>query len=233
MTSDEFQQEFNCSFEAAIKGAIFSSEIALARKEKRITIVPYDPILKVYTVWDLGKGANMAIGFYQRSFNQIRKIDYWEGEGNDSLPQAISMVTNKPYVYGGHFAPHDIATVDLSTGVTRIETADKLGIKFRTVPMLKVEERINAGKLMFNRLWVDENKCSLWLENIAQYQREWDNKKGMFKDIPLHDFASHGADEYTYAAVIEKEMVNDDMEVVLRIEENRYNRIVARQDYGI
>ena len=232
MTPDEFQQEWYCSFEAAIKGAIFSEELSTARKEKRITIVSYDTSQKVFTVWDLGKGANMAVGFYQRNFNQVKKIDYWEGEGNDSLPQSIAKIMNKPYVYGGHFAPHDIGTVDMSTGVTRIETAEKLGIKFQIVPRLSVDERINAAKLMFGRLWVDEIKCSLWLENIAQYQREWDNKKGMFKDNPLHDFASHGADEFTYAAVIEKEMI-DDRENLAHMEQNRYERISAVKDYGL
>ena len=53
MTSDEFQQEWDCSFEAAIKGAYYAMELA-QRKEKCITLVPYDKALKVHTVWDLG-----------------------------------------------------------------------------------------------------------------------------------------------------------------------------------
>mgnify|MGYP001583682020 CR=1 FL=1 len=233
MTSDEFQQEWYCSFEAAIKGAIFADELAQARKDKRITIVPYDTSLPVFTVWDLGKGANMAIGFYQRSFEQVRKIDYWEGQGNDSLPEAIKVVKNKPYVYGGHFAPHDIVAVDLSTGKTRLETAEELGISFEKVPKLEVNDRINAGKLMFSRLWVDENKCEKWLENIGQFQREWDAIKGMFRDNPLHDFASHGADEYTYAAVIEKNMINTKINEERQILINRFEREQAKNDYGL
>ena len=210
MTQEEFDQEWYCSFESAVKGAIFAKALALARKERRIGGVPHDASQKVFTVWDLGKGANMAVGFYQRSFNQVKKIDYWEGSGNEGLPTAIKVVLEKSYVYGGHFAPHDINAIDLSTGKTRIEAAKKLGIDFKVVPMMRVNERINAGQLMFSKLWIDENKCIRWLDAISQYQREWDEKLGKFKDEPLHNWASHGADEFTYAAIIENQMVGDD-----------------------
>src|SRR3990167_39315 len=83
MTADEFQQEWNCSFEAAIKGAVFASELLEMRKSKRIGIVPYDKALKVHTVWDRGVGANLVIGFYQKSFGQLKRIDTWQGSGND------------------------------------------------------------------------------------------------------------------------------------------------------
>jgi len=210
MTRDEFAQEWYCSFEAAIKGAIYGSELALARKDGRIGIVPYDRRLKVYTVTDLGKGPNMATGFYQASFGQVKMIDCWEGQGSDGIPSLITMLQRKPYAYGKHFVPHDIQTTDLITEESRLKTAETLGIRFDIVPKMSVEDGIHAGKLMFDRLWIDEGKCGAFLDSISQYKYEWDEKRGMFKDTPLHDWTSHHADQLRYAAVVEGEFTNDE-----------------------
>lgn len=209
ITQEEFDQEWYLSTEAAIKGAYYAKEIAQARRDGRIGVVTHDPALQVYTVWDLGKGQNMAVGFYQRVFGQLRKIDYLEGEGNEGLPQVIARVRNKPYVYAGHFAPHDIEATDLSTGKTRIETARGLGINFQIIPRMSVDDGIDAGKRAFSHLWVNEATCGLWLDAITNYHREWDDKRGMFKEVPFHDWSSHGGDEWRYAAIVEERMDNE------------------------
>jgi len=209
MTIDEFNQEFYCSFEAAVQGAIYMRELGEAKLQKRIGIVPHDRILKVHTVWDLGKGANMAIGFFQRSFNQVRLIDVWNGAENEALPQAIVVIQRKNYVYGKHFAPHDIKATDLSTGKTRKETARLLGINFDEVPDIGIENGINAAKLFWSHLWIDAVRCTPFLDAISQYRREWDENRGMWKDKPYHDFSSHYADMLRYAAIVEDRMIND------------------------
>lgn len=100
MTQDEFDQEWYCSFEAAVKGAHYAREIALARAQGRIKRVPYDPALKVHMVSDLGVGQRFSSGFYQKSGSEVRKIDYWEGTEKDGIPQAVKAAKDKPYVYG-------------------------------------------------------------------------------------------------------------------------------------
>jgi len=209
MTQDEFDQEWYLSPTAAIRGAIYGREITRARQDGRIGVVPYDTSCKVYTVWDLGKGPNMAVGFYQNNFGQVRKIDYWEGSGNEGLPEAIREVLRKPYVYGKHFAPHDIKATDISTGVTRKQTASKLGIDFEEVPDIGIENGINAAKLLFSRLFIDEKKCAFWLDAVSQYRYDYDEQRATFRLQPLHDWTSHGADELRYAAVIEGQMIDD------------------------
>jgi phage terminase large subunit len=209
MSADEFAQEFYCSFDASIKGAYYAQEIAEARHAGRVKPFAYDRALLVHTVWDLGKGPNMAVGFYQRSGTEVRKIDYWEGSGDEALPDAIRILQAKSYVYGKHFVPHDIEVVELGSGVSRLETAKKLGVNFEIVPKLSVQDGIDAAKRMWPRLWVNETNCQLWLDAIAQYRREWDDRRGMFKDTPLHDWTSHGADEFRYAAVMEEKMRNE------------------------
>lgn len=213
MTQEEFDQEWYCSFEAAIRGAYYARPLAEMRKEGRIKVVPYDPVLKVHTVWDLGVGKNLAIGFYQRVSNEVRMVDFWEGSEKDGMPQAVKALQEKPYVYGKHFAPHDIRAVEQGTGVTKLETAKKLGITFEIVPNIGVDNGINAGKLLCSRLWVDEKRCERWLDAIAQYKQEWDEKRNMFKEEPYHDWTSHAADVHRYAAVVEQRMSNEEPKI--------------------
>jgi len=223
MTQDEFNQEWYCSFEAAVKGAYYSKELSKAREQNRITELFYDEYLKVHTVWDLGIGSKMAIGFYQRDSGKMRMIDYWEGEESEGIPQAIKVLQGKDYIYGKHFAPHDIMAKDISTGKTRHETAKHYGIKFDVVPKLDIDDGINAGRLMFARLWIDEPNCKEWLSKMAQYHQEWDEKRGMFLEKPYHDFSSHSADVHRYAAVVENQMTNEETESIASILANRDN----------
>ncbi len=209
MTQDEFNQEWFNSFEAAIRGSYYGEQLALARKEGRIKLVPYDRALNVHTVWDLGVGPALGIGFFQRVAREVHLIDYWEGEGNQGISDGIEVVKKKSYIYGKHFAPHDINAKEEMTGKTRIDSAKALGIKFEVVPKISVDNGIDRGKLMFGRLWINIDKCENWIDLISQYKREWDDDKKMFKEIPYHDFTSHGADVLRYAAIIEDKMTND------------------------
>jgi len=211
MTPDEYAQEYLCSFEAAIKGAYYSKELSDARKQGRIKLVPYDPALKVHLVSDLGVGQNFATGFYQRTGGETRMIDYWEGENTDGIPQAIKAFQNKPYIYGKWFLPHDAEANSIDTGKTRVQTIKDLwaGIETEIVPKLSVDDGIAKGKLMFPHLWIDEQNCERFLDYIAQYQQEWDDKKGMYKENPRHDFTSHAGDVHRYASVIEDKMTNE------------------------
>ncbi len=209
MTQEEFDQEWYCSFEAAIKGAYYAKEIGELRKTGRYKVVPYDTALKVHTVWDLGVGQKLAIGFYQASMNERRMIDYWEGSNTDGIPQAVKAIKDKPYVYGKHFAPHDIKATEIGTGKTRLETARSLGINFSVIQDIGVDNGINAGKLFFARLWVDSNNCSYWLDAVSQYKQQWDDNRGMFLPKPYHDWTSHPADVHRYAAIVEGQMTNE------------------------
>jgi len=209
MTQAEYDQEWYLSPTAAIKGAYYGKEVDAAQREGRIRMVPYDPALKVHDVWDLGKGPKMAVGLFQRFGRAVQMIDYVQGKESDGIPQIIKVLQEKPYVWGKHFAPHDVRATDLGTGKTRLETAAALGWKFEIVPEMSVDDGINAGRLLFPRLWIDDTKCQLFIDAIGQYRQEWDEKRGMFRDIPLHDWTSHPADMYRYAAIVEEQMTNE------------------------
>lgn len=200
------------AFEAIIEGSYYGVEIGRMEREGQIAVVPWDKALKVHTVWDLGIGSNLVVGFYQRTREgQLRKIDYWQGSGSDGMPEAIKAILNKPYIYGYHFGPHDLGTTEIATGKNRIDTARELGIQFRTAPDVSVDEGINAAQVTLGTMIVDKERCKEWIRAMKNYCREWDEKHGTYKDKPLHDWASHGADEFRYASLVAREMTNDIM----------------------
>lgn len=207
MLQSEYDQEWYLSPSAAIKGAYYGKLLEQAIKEKRVGVVPYDPALPVYDVWDLGKGPRMSVGMFQRFGRQVSMIDYHQGIESDGLPQVIAALKTRPYVWGKHFAPHDVRATDIGTGKTRLETAAALQWPFEVVPEIGVDDGINAGRLLFPRLWVDEHKCQHFLDAIGEYKQEWDEKRGMFRDVPFHNWASHPADMFRYAAVVEDQMM--------------------------
>lgn len=208
MTEDAFQQELYCSFDASVKGAYYATQISDARSEGRIKPVPYDSSLLVYTVWDLGISDAMGIGFYQKDGPQIRMIDYFEDQGK-GLPYYFNILKEKGYLYGSHFAPHDINQRELSTGQTRLDTARALGITFNVVPQVPVQDGIDAGRRVFTKVIFDADKTNDFIDLLARYTKKFDDKKGIFLDKPLHNEASHAADVHRYMALVESNFSND------------------------
>jgi phage terminase large subunit len=200
MTQAEFDQEWFLSPEAAIKGAIYGTELAAARKEGRICRVPYDPALPVDTDWDLGIGDAMSIWFSQSTRSgEVRLIDYYETT-DDGLPQVADMLGRRGYSYGKHWAPHDIMVRELGTGKSRLEVAAGFGLKFEVTPRIhgaagmEVEEGIRALRLLLPRCWFDADKCAAGLEALLHYRRDFNTRLQEFKPGPVHDWSSHAAD---------------------------------------
>lgn len=210
MTSDEFAQEFECSFEASVRGAIYSKELEAARSSGRITSVPYDPSLPVDTDWDLGISDFMSIWFSQSlRTGEVRLIDYYENSG-EGFPHYVKVLQAKGYAYGKHWAPHDIMVRELSSGRSRQEVAASMGIRFEIMPRIhdsaagEVEEGIHAARMFLSRCWFDAEKCRYGLESLMHYRREYNQRLNEFKASPVHDSASHGADAFRGLAVRHK-----------------------------
>lgn len=201
MTEDEFQQEFECSFSASMRGSIYGKQLEAVEQAGRITHVPYQPELPVETTWDLGVGDATAIWFTQRLRNgEVHVIDYYEASG-EGLPHFIHVLQTKGYVYGKHFGPHDLAARELGTGKSRLEVAARLGVKFELVPDIGLEDGIQAARLLLQRTWFDAQRCREGLAALRAYRRQWDTRLGEFKAAPVHNWASHAADAFRYLAV--------------------------------
>jgi hypothetical protein len=201
MGEDRYEQEFECSFEAAIQGAYYAAEMKEAMDEGRICAVPYDKSLSVVTAWDLGIGDSTAIWFAQYAGREIRIIDYYENSGV-GLDHYAKVLADKGYHYTRHVLPHDARVKELGSGKSRIETLANLGIKdVQIAPSLAVEDGIQAVRSMIGRTWFDAEKCERGIEALRQYRREFDDKLKTWRGRPLHDWTSHGADAMRYLAI--------------------------------
>lgn len=197
MTADEYAQEFECSFEASVKGAVYAREVAAAREQGRIGVVPYDPALLVSTDWDLGIDDAMAIVFSQVSpTGEVRIIDYYEHSGV-GLDHYAKVLREKPYAYDTHYAPHDIAVRELTSGRSRLETARSLGLHFAVSPRVQnIAERIYAARSIFPLSYFDANRCARLLECLQHYRWKERTQDATGNALPVHDWASHGADAF-------------------------------------
>lgn len=200
MTEDQYAQEFECSFDAAVVGAYYGKLIQTAEQENRITRVPWEPAVPVHTAWDLGIGDSTAIWFCQQVGKEVRLIDYYESSGV-GLDHYAKHLKEKPYVYGDHLLPHDAEVKELGSGKSRVEVLASLGIRTRIVPKLSVDDGIQAVRTLLPRCWFDAEKCARGIEALRQYRREYDDKLRAFKARPLHDWTSHAADAFRYLAV--------------------------------
>lgn len=196
----EFPSTEEEAFFSNIEGSYYSKEISKLREKNHITKVPYEPRLLVDTFWDLGIGDEMAIWFVQQSGFEIRIIDCYNNSG-EGLPFYIKFLKEKPYIYGNHFAPHDIEVKELTTGKSRLETARSLGINFLIVPKLEIQDGIDAVRNILLKCWFDEEKCEKGLRALNEYRKEWDDKRGVFKSMPFKNWACHLADAFRYLAV--------------------------------
>ncbi len=195
------QQEYYCSFHAAIPGAYFAKEMTRMETDGRIGRVPWEPKLRTSTYWDLGIDDSMSVVFAQQHGQEVRIIDYYEASG-EGLPHFISEIKSKPYSYDSHNAPWDIEVRELTTGKTRRETARSLGINFRVGKKVnKKEEAIEQARQLLSRCWMDRRKCEKLIAALRNYHKEYDDKNQVFKARPVHNWASHGADSFMELAM--------------------------------
>lgn len=206
MTPEQFETEFECSFDSAVIGAYYGRELEEARSDGRIGSVPYDASLPVKTYWDLGLDDAMSIWFVQEVGREIHLIEYVEWTQQPLIAVAKEILA-KPYAYGEHVFPHDVRAREMTTGRSREEVVASILGKISVAPMLGVDDGINATRVIFPRMWFDERKAGQGIEVLKNYRKEWDEKRKTFKDRPLHDWASHGADALRQLGVTYRDKV--------------------------
>ena len=206
MDDDEYAQEFECSFDAAVRGAYYARELAAleAADPPQIAPVPYDPRLAVHTAWDLGIADSTVIWFIQVCGRETRIIDVLKGEGV-GLDWYAKRLQERDWLWGNHYLPHDAEVRELGTGKSRVEILEGYGIRPTICPNLPVEDGIQAVRLLLPTCWFDKEKCKAGIEALKMYRREWDEKGKEFRARPLHDWTSHYADALRYFAVGHRE----------------------------
>lgn len=203
MSDSEYMTEFEVSFAAALVGAYFGQALEKAEEQNRIARVPYDPAMTVKVYLDLGMDDSTAIWFTQNlGGREIRVIDYVE-ESGQGLDYFADLLRKKGYSYEEIVLPHDGAVRELGTGKSRLETLKKLlrGVRIRVARKHKVEDTINAARLLLAKCWFDKDNCARGINALKNYQRAWDPKLKIFQNKPKHDWASHGADAFRLLAM--------------------------------
>ena len=211
MSEDLIQQEYYTSFDMGVEGAYYAKYLDRMRLENRIGDVPYEQGFKVNTAWDLGVRDSTCIIFFQIIGTTIRIIDYYE-KNKEGLEHYVKVLNNKPYVYGKHFAPHDIAVTEFGSGISRLEKARQLGIKFESrrdrnqrlisaVPDVSIMDGIETVRSSFSKIWIDQTNCADLIKALENYRQEYDAKKKIYMNRPLHNWASHASDAMRYLCV--------------------------------
>lgn len=208
---DDIKREFPSlpkeAFEASIEGAYFSTQMTTMRKQSRICRIP---ILDapVYTTWDLGLDDSMAIVFWQDVGMERRAIDYYENNG-EGFGHYARILRDKGYSYARHYMPHDAEQRMLNKdATTRRYEAEQTGIK--PIEVVKriatMQDGIEASRNFMPSVYIDETRCSQLVKCLDSFRKEWDDKRGAYKDHPLHDWSSHGYKAFETAAVRTKVM---------------------------
>lgn len=194
-------QEYFCSWDAAIPGSYYGKLIAALEAEDCIGHVAYDPRYPVITAWDIGVGDSTAIWFVQQTRTELKVIDYYEASGV-GVDHYAKVVRERRYAYDYHIWPHDGDDREWGNNASsRKDSAKSLGIwPIRILPRASIDDGINAGRILLHGARFDRKKCERGLAALRQYQHRWDEKLKIFSSAPLHDWTSHASDAWRYMA---------------------------------
>lgn len=209
------EQEYFCSFEAAILGAYWGPDINRAEQAGRIRDVAHEPDLPVHTAWDIGVRDDTGVWLFQLVDGQVLVLDYiraqnkWAGFYVEELEKRAD---ERGYQWGIDYVPHDIKVREWTNkgpngeAKTRIQTLIDLGRKPELSPDHHLGDGIDAARRIINHCWFDKTNCEFGIECLRQYKKEWDADKREFKKTPLHDWTSHAADAFRYLAMAVNEV---------------------------
>jgi phage terminase large subunit len=211
MTEDQYAQEFECSFEAAIAGAFYGRDMNELEKAGRIGKIDYQSELPVFTAWDIGFTDDTAVWFFQMIRGEMRVIDFYAANGH-GVDHYADMLDAKGYNYAKLagkpllMLPHDAAAKTFAAqGKSTQEQFSARGYTSRIVPSLSLQDGIQAVRMTLPRCVFDRERCAEGIESLKLYQREWDSDKKCFRDKPRHDWTSHAADAFRMAAIVWRE----------------------------
>lgn len=191
----------------AVEGAIYANEIEATQREGRIRAVPYDPQLKVHTVWDLGWNDAMSIICVQRVASEVRIIDYIE-DSHRTVDSYVMQLQERKWNWGTDYIPHDGAHRDFKSGKSTQELLSTLGRNVQVLARGNPEEGIRLARMIFPRTYFDADKCTELVNHLKRYRRQI-NQVTQEAGAPLHDEHSHAADAFRYLAQSLDLMSND------------------------
>jgi phage terminase large subunit len=205
---EEYENVWEGKPKTVVAGAIYKNEVLRMIEDRRYRPVPYDPMLRVHTIWDLGWNDQTSIIFAQRQGGEVRLIDYHE-ESYSTYAQDVQMLEKKGYRYGTDWLPHDgAAKTKAADGKSPEEILKSLGRKVSIIPNKDVDLGIKAARMMFGRCYLDSEKGQRLFECLKRYRRRI-NQQTQQPEGPLHDEYSHGADAFRGLSIVVDQLTND------------------------
>ena len=200
MGQEKYQQEFECSFSASVEGSYYGKLVNEIEAKGQLCKIERDDLCKTYVAWDWGMGDSTSIWVAQVAGQEIRLMDYIENHGQ-GLDWYVRELTNRGWHKASQLLPHDVQVRELGTGRSRLEVLQDAGLDCTVVPRLGVDDGIQAVRRMLPRCWFNIPATKQGVDCIRNYRREYDEKRQVFFDKPLHDWSSHGSDAFRYLAV--------------------------------
>jgi len=211
MSEDQYAQELECSFDAAVLGTYYASLITkIEAKGQTNQVSLYDPNQKVNVALDLGYTDSTAIWFWQHRPDGIAMINYHEAH-SQPLHYYFDLFNGLGYDYENIFLPHDAKAKTLQTGRSTVEQFlehfKDTDTEVRITPNLKVQQGIDAARLVLPLVHFDRD-CSEGVECLRGYRRKYNDLTKSYSDKPLHDWAADGADAFRYFALVTRTELN-------------------------
>lgn len=208
---DKYAHVYGGACKAAVDGAIYQNEVSALRSSGRVCNVPYEPLLKVHCVWDLGYDDYMSIVLVQKQASEVRIIGYIE-DRLKTYDDYVQELKKLPYNWGSDWLPHDGKAKNPQTGKNAVQILSALGRKCdeatNIIPDIGLENGIKVARLLFPRCIFDKTHAGALVNRLARYKRNV-NERTKTGGKPVHDDQSHGADAFRYLAVIQDQLTND------------------------
>jgi hypothetical protein len=200
MGEDKFRQEFECSFDAAVEGSYYGQILNELEDKKHMQEIPREELSRTFTAWDLGMGDSTSIWVAQLVGTEVRLLDYYENHGV-GLDHYVKWIKDNDYLKAEHILPHDVRVRELGTGKSRLEMLEEAGLEVKIAPRMGLDDGIQAVRRLLPRCWFNVPKVQTGLNCLRNYRRDYDEKRKIFYERPLHDWSSHGSDSFRYLAL--------------------------------
>lgn len=198
----QFEQEYECSFNAAILGAFYAREMQALRREGRIQ--DFEPVegFPVHRAWDIGVRDDTSIWWFQVVGGQPKILDCYTSSGA-GVEHYAEIIHAKPYpkAHAIDFVPHDAKVKEWGTGRTRAETMVQHRLNPRIVENVSKLDGINASRITLKKAIFHPRCDEVGLPALEQYRREWDDEKKAFRASEVHDWTCHLADAFRYLSL--------------------------------
>lgn len=200
MGDDKYLQEFECSFTAAVEGSYYGQLLNDLDEKNHIQEIPRDDLCKTVAAWDLGMGDSTVIWVAQIAGSEIRLMDFYENNGV-GLDNYVNWLRHNGWDKAEQILPHDVQVRELGTGKSRLEVLTDAGLNIRVAPRMGVDDGIQAVRRLLPRCWFNVPKVKQGLDALRNYRRDYDEKRKIFYERPLHDWSSHASDAFRYLAI--------------------------------